>query len=109
MAQILETPMAKENRILVIENEIPLLELIGSYLRDRLNCEVHCAADREEAEALHQLVGHSSPGAPQNQAMLLYSAPLPTRPFGKPTDSPWGRWSEICMASEPDQLFGSAP
>jgi EAL domain-containing protein (putative c-di-GMP-specific phosphodiesterase class I)/ActR/RegA family two-component response regulator len=52
MTKIPETPMATENRVLVIEDELPLLELIGSYLGRELQCEVHCASDREEAEAL---------------------------------------------------------
>ena len=52
MVQIIETPMATENRVLVIEDELPLLEVIGSYLEHALKCEVHCAVDREEAEAL---------------------------------------------------------
>jgi EAL domain-containing protein (putative c-di-GMP-specific phosphodiesterase class I)/CheY-like chemotaxis protein len=52
VSRILAAPKSKETRILLIENELPLLELFGSYLRDQLNCEVHCAADREEAEAL---------------------------------------------------------
>jgi EAL domain-containing protein (putative c-di-GMP-specific phosphodiesterase class I)/CheY-like chemotaxis protein len=50
--QIPGTPNARENRVLVIEDELPLLELIGSYLRRELQFEVHCAVDREEAEAL---------------------------------------------------------
>jgi len=52
MAQTLEAPKAAENRVLVIEDELPLLELISSYLEQELKCEVHCAVDREEAEAL---------------------------------------------------------
>ena len=52
MIQILAAPKAAVNRVLVIEDELPLLELIGSYLECELKCEVHCASDREEAEAL---------------------------------------------------------
>ena len=59
MAKILETPNATENRILVIEDELPLLEVIGSYLQRELKCEVHCAADREEAEALLDVYKYS--------------------------------------------------
>jgi EAL domain-containing protein (putative c-di-GMP-specific phosphodiesterase class I) len=52
MAHTLETPKATETRVLVIEDELPLLELISSYLEQELKCEVHCAVDRAEAEAL---------------------------------------------------------
>jgi EAL domain-containing protein (putative c-di-GMP-specific phosphodiesterase class I)/CheY-like chemotaxis protein len=52
MSKTIETAQATSNRILVIEDELPLLELIGSYLQRELKCEVHCAVDREEAEAL---------------------------------------------------------
>ncbi len=44
--------MAAESRVLVIDDELPLLEIISSYLEYELKCEVHCAVDREEAEAL---------------------------------------------------------
>ncbi len=52
MAHTLETSKAAETRVLVIEDELPLLELISNYLEQELKCEVHCAGDREEAEAL---------------------------------------------------------
>src|ERR1039458_1472880 len=52
MSQTLATPKATENRVLVIDDELPLLEAISTYLEDELKCEVHRAADREEAEAL---------------------------------------------------------
>lgn len=52
MAQTIGTQKPTENRVLVIENELPLLEVIGDYLEHELQCEVHCAGDREEAEAL---------------------------------------------------------
>src|SRR6266496_2745916 len=48
----LETPKAADSRVLVIEDELPLLDLIGGYLRRELQCEVHSAIEREEAEAL---------------------------------------------------------
>jgi EAL domain-containing protein (putative c-di-GMP-specific phosphodiesterase class I)/CheY-like chemotaxis protein len=52
MGTIKEAPKATANRVLVIEDELPLLEVISTYLESELNCEVHCAVDREEAEAL---------------------------------------------------------
>jgi EAL domain-containing protein (putative c-di-GMP-specific phosphodiesterase class I)/ActR/RegA family two-component response regulator len=50
---------AKLNRILVIEDELPLLDDIAIFLRSELKCEVHCACDREEAEALLQCYEYS--------------------------------------------------
>jgi EAL domain-containing protein (putative c-di-GMP-specific phosphodiesterase class I) len=41
-----------ETKILVIDDDETLLEMIADRLRHELGCEVHCAYDREEAEAL---------------------------------------------------------
>jgi EAL domain-containing protein (putative c-di-GMP-specific phosphodiesterase class I)/ActR/RegA family two-component response regulator len=46
------TPGLIENRVLVIEDELPLLNLIAEFVQRELKCEVHRASDREEAEAL---------------------------------------------------------
>ena len=59
MLQIPGTSKVRYNRILVIENELSLLEVIGSYLRRELKCEVHCVVDREEAEALLDCYSYS--------------------------------------------------
>ena len=59
MSQSVETIQATPNRILVIEDELPLLEVISSYLQRELKCEVHRAADREEAEALLDVYKYS--------------------------------------------------
>ena len=59
MLQMLGESKIGNNRILVIENELSLLELIGSYLRRELKCEVHCVVDREEAEALLDCYSYS--------------------------------------------------
>jgi CheY-like chemotaxis protein len=59
MFQILGTPKSRENRVLVIEDELSLLDVIGSYLQTELKCEVHCAVDREEAEALLDCYSYS--------------------------------------------------
>jgi EAL domain-containing protein (putative c-di-GMP-specific phosphodiesterase class I)/CheY-like chemotaxis protein len=48
-----------ETRILVIDDDETLLELIGDRLRQELECEVHCANDRQEAEALLDCYSYS--------------------------------------------------
>jgi EAL domain-containing protein (putative c-di-GMP-specific phosphodiesterase class I) len=59
MSQSLTTQDAIEDRVLLVEDELPLLELIGNYLRSELQCEVHCAVDRAEAEALLDCYSYS--------------------------------------------------
>jgi EAL domain-containing protein (putative c-di-GMP-specific phosphodiesterase class I)/ActR/RegA family two-component response regulator len=48
----LETPNAAHSLVLLIDDQLPLLECMSVYLRRELECDVHCAVDREEAEAL---------------------------------------------------------
>ncbi len=52
MSQIAGSPGRIDSRVLIIEDDLQLLELIEDYLQQELNCEIHCAVDREEAEAL---------------------------------------------------------
>src|SRR5208282_1680239 len=52
MSELPPTPGVMEDRVLVIEDELPMLNLIAEFVRRELKCEVHCAVDREEAEAL---------------------------------------------------------
>ncbi len=39
-------------RILIIDDDVALLDSFRRWMKRELKCEVHCAADREEAEAL---------------------------------------------------------
>jgi EAL domain-containing protein (putative c-di-GMP-specific phosphodiesterase class I)/CheY-like chemotaxis protein len=48
-----------ETRILVIDDDELLLELVGDRLQQELGCEVHRATDREEAEALLDCYSYS--------------------------------------------------
>lgn len=48
-----------QNRVLLIDDEHIVLAAVRDYLRASLNCEIHCAADREEADALMEAYEYS--------------------------------------------------
>src|ERR1700692_3070484 len=52
MSLILETQETAKDRVLIVEAELPLSNLIATSVQRELHCEVHSAVDREEAEAL---------------------------------------------------------
>jgi EAL domain-containing protein (putative c-di-GMP-specific phosphodiesterase class I)/CheY-like chemotaxis protein len=52
MSRIVAAPKATENRVLIVEKQLRLSNLIANHVQRELKCEVHCAVDREEARAL---------------------------------------------------------
>lgn len=48
----LETLNTAHSLVLLIDDQLPLLECMSVYLQRELKCDIHCAVDREEAEAL---------------------------------------------------------